>query len=306
LLEIAGGGEPRTAEAAVRGLAKLGNSATVGPLVELLDREPELAREIALALTGIGLRDPQTVAARVASRMASGDVRPEWLLVLGAVGRPEDTELLSAAIHHGDPEVRRAALEACLSQRSPVDEGTLIFALADEHPRVRAAAARVLSSYRSDRVNEALLVATRDGDPWVVAEAVRALGYIGGERAVATLEVAVSSSASQVAIAALQGLFRLNPQGLSTALKRALGHADAEVAREALQTSMRLSEQASRPLLLSALEHRSWHVRLAAADMLSNRGMAVPHDLLEARLAVEPEALVREALGRLLPGPGRG
>ncbi len=306
LVQIAGGPDARPAEAAVRALAKLAGIEAVDELFHLLESsDPEVRREVALALSGIGLRFPQPVASRVVARLAAAEVQPELLLILGTIGRAEDVQHLLAAVHHRDPEVRRAALEACLSQREPVDEGTLIFALADEHPRVRAAAARVLGSYRSERVIEALLVATRDEDPWVVAEAVRALGHIGGERAVSTLQMASGSSASQVAIAALQGLFRLNPQGLSAAIRRALGHADAEVAREALQTSMRLGEELARPVLLEALQHRSWHVRLAAADMLGNRGIAVPHDVLEARQHAEPEALVREALLRLMAGPTR-
>ncbi len=300
LIDIAHGNEPRTAEAAVRALAKLAGPEAAPALVELIRRsDPELGRQAALALSSIGIRAPDAVAKQLRQALAAGDLRPAWVSVLGVLGRREDAEVVKHACHDRDPEVRRAAIEA-LSSFEGDGEEALILALTDEHPRVRAAAARALGSYRSERAVDALLVAANEVDPWVVAEALRALGAVGGPRAAETLTLAASASSSLIAIAALQSLFRLNPESLAAAVERALAHVDPEVVREALVSSMRLPEAVALPMLRNALEHRFWHVRLAAADAIGRRGIRLSDDEIKDRLHGEHEPLVREALRRLL------
>jgi HEAT repeat protein len=300
LLDIAFGLEPRTAEAAVRALAKVGAADAVRPLIELIRRsEPELGRQAALALASIGLRAPDAVASRLREVMAGGDLRPAWVSVLGVLGRGDDAAVVRNACHDRDPEVRRAAIEALASFEGESEE-PLIMALADENLRVRAAAARALGAFRSERVVDVLLVAARDSDPWVVAEALRSLGSVGGPRAGLTLATAAGASSSPIAIAALQSLFRLNPSSLAEAVSRAMSHVDPEVVREALVTSMRLPVEAALPLLREALKHRFWHVRLAAAETVAKRGISLPQEEVRDRVQQENEPLVREALARLL------
>ncbi len=305
LLEVVAAAELRTAEAAARVLAQVGGPASIEPLLRLLATAPvELSEQAALSLAQIGVRHPAAVAAAVRSTMSAGHIRPGLLTVLGSIGDQQDVEVVLAARHHDDPEVRRAAIGAFVSFVKTAGEETLALALTDEHASVRASAARALGAYPSLRAVSALLIATRDDDPLVVAEALRSLGTVGGEAAVDTLIAAAHSGAAPIAIAALQSLFRINPPDLERTLSRAVCHADPEVVCEALQASMRLPSDRAAALLLPCASHRSWHVRLTAVEMLAKRNIQVPEDVLRAQLAVEEAPLVREALLRLI-GQGR-
>lgn len=306
LLELAGNLETRSAEAALRALGSLGDETAVAPLMELARKEdPELARQAAYALGAIGVRCPAPVAEQVRAAIQGGDMRPAWLDVLGALGRPEDVAIVEAGSRHTDAEVRRAAVEAAPSFGTAFPYETLVFALTDEHPTVRLAAARGLGSYRSDEVVEALLAVARDPDSWVVSEALRALGAVGGPKVVPTLMSAVGSTSAPIAISALQSLFRLNPANIETAVRKALEHVDPEVVREALDVTIRLPAQKAGAILIDCLSHRSWNVRRAAAEGLANRCLPVPSRVLEARLKAETEPLVREELERLEREGGR-
>lgn len=300
LLSIGRSPETRAAEAAVSAVGKLGGVEHLEPLMAIArDCEPEVVRQTSIALAALGMRSPDPVASALRAAIANGDVRPVWVVVLGLLGRDADIDTIVAASRHSDPEIRRAAVEAFATWGHRIDEAVVVLALADENPEVRAAAARALGAYRSDRAVDVLLAATADTDHLVVSEALKSLGAIGGERASVTLLAAASSSSAPVAIAALQSLFRARPAGLVAAVERALGHADPEVVREAIVLTMRLEPDRALPLLVDCLGHRSWHVRLAAAEMLGNRDLPVPDDVLSRRLDEEPETLVRDAVGRL-------
>jgi HEAT repeat protein len=300
LLAMARGVDARAAEAAVSALGKLGGADCIESVIDIARQaEPELIRQAALALAAIGMRHPGAVADSLRAALAAGDARPEWLVVLGILGRTDDMSTLVGHTHHRDPDVRRAAIEALSGYGDKVNEDALVMALTDENAGVRAAAARALGSFKGGRVVDALLVSTGDADPLVVAAAVSALGSVGGERATKTLLAAATGSSAPVAIAALQGLFRLRPSGLDATAERALGHADPEVVREAIVLTMRLTPAQALPLLVGCLTHRSWHVRLAAVEMLANRDLAVSEDVVLARLEAEQEPLVREALTHL-------
>jgi len=266
------------------------------------DSDRELAHAAAMAIAGIGRRHLDPVGEAVRRALREGDERPVWLLVLGVLGRDPDVETIQLFIHHRDPEVRGAAIEAAVTYGADFPEATLIYALADEHPAVRAAAARGLGGYRSPAVCEALLAAARDVEPSVAAAAVRSLGGFADARALATLMDAAGSSASLIAIAALQGLFRTNPPGVGRAVDRALAHVDPEVVREAVSTAMRLNEEDVVPVLVRCLAHRAWSVRRAAAEQIANRGLSVPRDVIHSRLLAETEPLVQDSLERLLKG----
>lgn len=300
LLPLATGQETRTAEAAVRALEKLGGKEAIEPLMDLVRREEEeLGRQTALALSSIGSRHPEAVAEAIRKAIDSGDMRPAWLFVLGALGRDQDRDHVSSALHHSSAAVRCAAIEAALSFHHRVDEQALIFSLADENMSVRCAAANALGAYRSRNACEALLAATRDSNSGVAAAAVRALGGMEDPRVAPTLMAAAAGSSSVMAIAALQSLFRQNPPGLESAVNKALKHVDPEVVREALNATMRLDRDAAATMLATALGHRSWHVRLAAAEILASRRLTVPEALVQERLALEGETLVIEALEQL-------
>lgn len=302
LLEISGGADSRAAEAAIRALGRLGGQESVNLLTTTVNTgTPELARQAVLTLCAIGRRHPDAVAAGVRAALFDGEMSPDWIIVISSLGRLEDVDLLVSASHHGDPEVRRAAVEAFRSLRGDVDEDAVVLALADENAGVRAAAARALGGYRSARALEALLIAAHDHDAWVVAEAVKSLGSVGGPQAESTLRAAVASNSSLIVIAALDGLSRLAPRNLAAPLRRALNHADPEVVCEVVRVATLVLEKSdSEQILSECLGHRSWHVRLAAANAAVQRQTTIPENVLHARLDEETEPLVRLALERLL------
>jgi len=296
LLEITAGPDTRACEAALRVIGRLGGSEVISDLMERLRRsDRDLSRAAAMALAAVGARSSD-VADRVRAAYVGGEERPEWLVVLGALAREQDLDVIEAATHHREAEVRCAALEAARVVGPEFPEQTLAMLLTDESPRVRAAAARALAVHPSDHTRDALVAVVRDGDPWVVAEAVRSLGRFRGDDVRAILADAAASSISLIAIAALRSLFRLNPPGLEVVISRALRHADAEVVREAIATTMRLPGDVARDLLVPALSNRYWNVRAAAARALTNRRLAVASDQMEDLLLAEEEPLAAEAL----------
>jgi HEAT repeat protein len=301
LLEIASGPDNRACEAALRVVGRLAGDEAVDRLMDLVrKREAETARAAAMALADVGARAASVVAEKVRATFLGGDQRPEWLLVLGVLGRTDDLDILEASTHHREPEVRCAAVEAARAVGPEFPENTLTLLLTDESSRVRAAAARALASYHSDRTRDALLAVARDRDPWVVAEAVRSLGQFRGEDVESVLADASASSVSPIAISALRALFRLNPAGLDTLIERALTHADPEVVRDGVEATMRLPAATARRLLQAALASRYWTVRAAAARALLNRRLALPAAEVHDLLMVEDEPLASEALEQLL------
>lgn len=303
LLDLTAVPNAHLAGAAVRVLGRLGDVNVVGPLMELVRRrdEREITRQVVFALGSLGMRYRDEVATQMRRAISQGDVQPGWLSVLGALRRPDDMDVVSAACGHLDPEVRRAALEAAAAYGSRLSETALIAAVSDEHPKVRAAAAKVAAAYASDAVVQALLESLHDLDPWVVAEAARSLGTMQARRSIAQLQLLVSSPVAPIAIAALQSLARLGTSELDGLVRKALQHPDGEVVREALSVAVASPQK---PLAVESLKfglkHRAWDVRWASAEQLLLLRLPVPKQLLEQCLADEGEPLVREKLMRLL------
>lgn len=302
LLAIARGGEPRTAEGAVRALGRLGNETVIDALVALGEAHDgsELGRDVGLALSSIGRRYPDAVGAAMRKLIGEENVRPLWLSVLGSLARDIDREHLVDAIRHQDPQVRQAALEAARALGTSFPEDAVILSLADESASVRSAAARALSAYRSKEVVDALLVAVRDPDPWVVVDAVRSLGRVGDVKSADTLLSRATSDVAPVAIAALQALFSMNPSNLANALEKALSHIDSEVVCEAIDCTQRLESGKATALLQRCLFHRFWDVRRAAAEALEKRNLPVAVEIVRERLASESEPMARGSLQQLL------
>jgi len=301
LLELARTDDGAVAEAAIRASGRLGDAKSVPVLAELAEHDdPSVAGQAARALCAVGVRHPAAVATAVRRALEMGDVHPGWFAVLASLGRDEDVDLVVAASHHRDAEVRRAAVEAFLSFRNRVDEEAVIRVLTDENARVRAAAARVLGAYRSPRSLDALLVAIRDTDSLVVGEALKSLGAVGGEKAETALRAAAASNAPPIVIAALEGLSRMSAKGLATAVAQALQHVDPEVVCEVIRVGAALEDGEAFGILERCLTHRSWHVRLAAVEALERRPWRALEERLRDCLHEEAEPLVRTALAKLL------
>lgn len=292
-------GEKRTVEAALRAVGRIGGQEAIAPLLAWVDRlDLDVEFQIASALLDLGRRFPEAVRSRARQCIADGDIRARWLNVLGALGDCEDILTLRWAANHKQASVRQAALDASALVGEGFPTDVVILALTDEAAPVRRAAARALGNKSDEQTLEALLGASHDTDPAVSAEALRSLGAVGGDCAVARLEESLMSDESLRVLAALKALFLLNPPGLARMIGPVFAHRDPEVVREAVETSGRLCEEKARPLLLRCVEHPSWSVRRASLDMLLNRGIAIPDDILARRFEEESEPFVRESLER--------
>ncbi|MBI5507675.1 MAG: HEAT repeat domain-containing protein [Deltaproteobacteria bacterium] len=301
LLELAAGPETRATETAVRVVGSLGGVESIEALLGLAKSgDKEIRQAAVMALVAIGGRHLEIVAERLRRLVAGGEVLPGWITALGALGRDRDRELVIGAVHHGDPDVRQAAIEAALAYGRDFPEEILAFSLSDEQPRVRSSAARALAAFPTSSAARALFAATKDPDDFVVAEALRGLGRSSTPEAVGALREGALSSSSPIAIAAIHSLVRLNPPGLASVAARAVQHADPEVAHEAVELALRMSASEASEFLTGCLSHRFWVVRSAAAEALLTRRIRVPAARLEECLQREPEAMIRTALQRLL------
>lgn len=302
LIEIAKSPDTRSSEAAIRVVGGLANTQYIEPLMELLrQRDGELRKAVTMALASLGSRYPDEVANAVRTTFLAGDNRPEWLLILGTIGRNEDIGVVVSGVHHRDPEVRWAAVEAGRNFGIDFPEVTLIFTLTDEHPKVRASSARALCDHRSSISLDSLLASVKDRDPWVAAAALEALGRRRDPKAIHVLLDAVQHGTSPIAIAALKSLFLMNPPQLPDALLLAIGNKDPEVVREAIAAAQRLSSVHAGPLFVRCLNSEYWNVRAAAAEALANRKIEVPASLVHEALLRETESLAQESIARLLP-----
>ncbi len=302
LLDIARGPDDRSVEAALKAVGTLANRSHITLLMDVTESlSPDLSVHGALALGELSERFPDEVRAEILKAIRRGVQEAAWLEPLARLASPDDAALVASLMHHSNPQVRRAAVSAAGFYHDNLEKNQLILALSDEDPVVRANAARSLSFYPpGSELSAALFAATSDFDVRVVQSAITALGQVGGEEAFGSLKEAAQSTISPVAIAALRALLNASVPDVLDIIRRCLAHADPEVGREALALSALLSDSVVLNLLEEALSHRSWTVRAAASQILYERGLPINRTILQERLALEDEELVRAWLERLV------
>jgi len=95
------------------------------------------------------------------------------------VGSLETTRALLGSLQRGQPEEKRTAAIAALTQAPPSIVPALLGALGDADPGVRQGAAQVLGARRAPESEDSLFFTSFDSDPSVRAAAVAALGDLG-------------------------------------------------------------------------------------------------------------------------------
>jgi HEAT repeat protein len=216
----------------------------------------------------------------------------------------DDVEFLVAAQSSSAAHVRRAALESLGAVGGDLAVEPIALALTDEEREVRLAAVRALGRLRSpdgDVLGLPPLVQLSQsaGDEEMGVAALLALGETGDTRALPILRPLVRSGDPKAAVAAVEALGAFPEARRLDAMIDGLAHPATEVVKAALRA---LGEgQDGRALLHlgAALDHEAWDVRRLAADLLGRYGKPAAGPL-RARLAVEDDALVREAIGRAL------
>jgi HEAT repeat protein len=313
--------EPEPAAAAARALGLVGQAVglprdqgAVAALFQALGREGQVAIAAAAALGSIGARAYDEVHTLVAAHGLGGPLGPYLCRVLGACGRTDDRRLLLGALRDESAVLRRAAADALSGLGAdPAVTEALVFALSDESISVRAAAARALGNLGAAAAVPALAGVARgsaqegggrDDEPAVRAAALRALGLIGDAAALPTLRALCTHADGALASVALEMLGRLGTAADEPALLAGLQHEDTEAVKAAVRALGARGSAAARAALGDALAHPRWDVRRAAAEALAASPDAAVRAALKARLEVEADELVRQALTQAVAGRG--
>ena len=179
-------------DACKRLLSTLG-AYTVGPLLEVLAEEPDMAVRKSLVdlISGMARRHVHALGERVSD--------PRWYFVrnvvaiLGSTRSPEALTFLSRTLRHSDARVRRETIRAVASIRDRLAEEMLMAALSDEDPQNVGLAARSLGVVGSRVAFGALSAVARgegrgNREPSARIEAIEALGRLGIPEAAEVLE----------------------------------------------------------------------------------------------------------------------
>ncbi|MBN2247125.1 MAG: HEAT repeat domain-containing protein [Coriobacteriia bacterium] len=157
---------------------------TIGPLLEVLADEPDMAARKAMVdlISDMAPRHIGELADRISD--------PRWYFVrnvvaiLGSTRRSEALPHLNRTLRHTDARVRRETIRAVVAIKDRFATEMLIAALADEDPQNAGLAARLLGTLGARGAFPALAAVARgDGrgnrEPGVRIEAIEALGKLG-------------------------------------------------------------------------------------------------------------------------------
>jgi HEAT repeat protein len=301
---------PEVVRAALGAEAIVGDASALADVAACLVREGagplRRAAESSLAVLAARFPDPARELAAKAGP-AEAHVVAVVVRVVGAPVRESlaaDVEFLSAALSSATPQVRRAALQALAEVGGELAVEPIAFAVTDEEPEVRLSALRALGRVRGADgaplgVTHLVGLVERAVESELVAQALLSLGETGDPRALPILRPFMRSGDPTAAVAAVEALGAFPEMRRVEALIEGLSHAASEVVKAAL---LSLGESSDPRVLLhlgACLDHEAWDVRRLVADLLARYG-APAAGPLRARLAVEEDPLVREAIGRAL------
>jgi HEAT repeat protein len=285
-------------------LGKLGDAAAIGPLIETLGTARDEVREVTMqALCRLSGTHPQEVMQWLRPLLADDDaeLRMHVITIFGQMVCPEVEGCLAFAMKDESPLVRRAAVRAFERRSGDNQLPTLMLALTDEDAEVRRLAAESLGMTANRQAAAPLELALQDEDLWVRAAAVRSLGRLGGADVFALICRALQDPVGLVAIAALETLAGLDAWRACPTMLQALQHADEEVVNAALSL---LAASGQRDWLPAAVEpllnHRHWEVRSTFIRTLASLEGPACRLLLEERLLLEGEELVRQLIQDIL------
>jgi HEAT repeat protein len=285
-------------------LGKLGEAAAIDRLAETLCSARDEVREVTTqALCRLSATHPQEVLQRLRPLQGDDDaeLRMHVITIFGQMESPEVESCLAFAMKDESPLVRRAAVRAFESRSGENRLPTLMLALTDEDAEVRRLAAESLGMTADSQATAPLELALQDEDIWVRAAAVRSLGRLGVADVFVPICRALQDPVGLVAIAALETLAGLDAWRACPAMVQALRHADEEVVNVALNL---LAASGQRDWLPAAIEpllnHRHWEVRSAFVRTLASLEGPACGPLLEERLLLEGEELVRQLIQEIL------
>jgi HEAT repeat protein len=303
---------PEVVRASLGALGVVGDAACIEAVAARLveDGGGALRRSAESSLAVLAARfapSARKLVQRVTSASPEAHAAAVVIRVLGPPVREtlnDDVEFLVAAQSSAAPHVRRAAVESLGAVGGDLAVEPIALALTDEEREVRLTAVRALGRLRSPEgdvlgLSSLVQLSQSANDEEMNVAALLALGETGDPRALPILRPLVRSGDAKAAVAAVEALGAFPEARRLDALIDGLAHPATEVVKAALRA---LGEgQDGRALLHlgAALDHEAWDVRRLAADLLGRYGTTAA-GALRARLAVEDDALVREAIGRAL------
>ncbi len=292
--------DPKLRQMAVHALGQLGCVEAVVDLVSRLgDKEAAVQAAASQSLIGLGAHFPAETFTALQQPLEEGDQLQRKFAVdaLGNIDHPEVPVQLGKAMKDPDPEVRRAAIKAFEGRGTEVPVHNILLALTDEDGEVRRTAVAILAASGQPEALDGLKLALSDEDIWVRSAAVRALGHLGGQAVAAKIAEVTQDPDGLVSIAALETLFDILGEEACPYFVGVLGHADEEV----VSASLNLLSRCSRTDWLmdhaeTLINHSFWAVRTHFARFASSLLGQDARPLLEKRLEIETEDLVRQQL----------
>lgn len=296
--------DPRLSQMAAHALGHLGDGTDLVSLAECLRcQDGDVRAAAAHALGTLGRRFPAEMLDVLEPLLADSDPlqRSAAIRVLSRLDDAAVIQRLAMALKDPAAEVRRAAIRA-LSGAGVHDHLLPIqLALTDEDLEVRRAAAEILGTSDEPEALPGLRLALRDEDIWVRSAALRGLGRIGGQAEVEAIEQLLDDPVGLVSIAALETLAELLGEQSCPRLCQALGHPDEEVVNVALNL---LARQGNGPWLAANAEflvnHPAGTVRSYCVRLIGGLVGEQARPVLERRLAIETDEVVRQRIGEVL------
>lgn len=300
------GPHPELRIGSAQALGKIGGAAAIAPLATLLGDSSEDVREAAnVALRRLGPKHSEITFAALQPMLQGDEPQTRMLAiqVLGDLSGGEVDSALGLAMKDESSLVRQAAIRACEGRVGTRHVAALKLALTDEDSEVRRTAVELLGATGDPEALGALQSALMDEDIWVRTAAVRGIGRLGGEEAAGIVASALSDPVGLVTIAALEVLVALDPDSAYSSVEKSLQHPDEEVVNAALGL---LASSGRTGWILPArdrlINHPHWDVRVTFARTLAGLAGRDCRKILEGRLLVEGEDLVRHHLQAILDG----
>ncbi len=297
--------DPVAVAAAAEAMAQWAEASDANALVSAAERfGDQVARAAGHALVCLAKREGASVEHVLKHVTFDGPLGAALLPAALEIGGAAATDRLQATLSADDARARRAAVLALPRLGAERALELAGFALADEDVDVQVAAVHVLAQLEDSAKKklgaEHLRLALRALFEPVVAAAARALGAIGDRSSMAALRELLSDSRAGVAVAAMESLRMLDDPMLDDLLVEALGQTDEELVKEALRAIAQSSTVRRAARVALGLEHSAWDVRQLAAQLLGPLGGEGTREALEARLAREGDASVRDAIEEAL------
>jgi len=303
-------GPPVVVRAGLGAITLLGDAGCFATVSACLDNE-EAQSAAETALAALAQRYPASARALARLAKTEGAEAHAAAVIQTVLPAPvrdtvaEDVAYLSLLLSNSAKAVRRAALAGLGNAGSELGAHAAAFALTDEEPEVRHAAVLALSRLHTPDgvfpgLPKLLELVEKSDDEDLVAAALGALAEAGDARVLTVLRPLVRNASPMVAVAAIEALARVPDARRVEALIEGLSHAESEVVKASMLALGDTLEPRVRAHFGACLDHHAWDVRRLSADMLGRAGGDSVHALLRARLTIEDNPLVQEALSRAL------